>query len=207
MRRGAGTPGLSQENAGTRPAAPRRRAEALHTRNNIKPGLGQAREGSSCPCRDTHDIRLPWRPDRRHIEVSTTHSIVLRVHLLEVLPRDRECANCILLHLSLSGSVYAVQQFGRRCQTPGRWTKGYLPRYLLGMRGRADGRVESLRGTWRSFHLLRGMGRPTGRSMPGKKNKLRNWPSRWRPEKPLRKTEQNEWDMSGVGLFVDTRPP
>ena len=138
----------------------------------MKPGLGQAHEGSSCPRRDTHDIMiwLPWRSDRRHIEVSTTHSIVLRVHLLEVLPRDRECANCILLHLSLSGSVYAVQQFGRRCQTPGPgYKKGYLPRYLLGMRGRADGRVGSLRGTWRSFHLLGGMGRPTGRSMPGKK--------------------------------------
>ena len=64
----------------------------------------------------------------------------------------------------------AVQQFGRRCQTPGPgWTrKGTYPG-LLGMRGRADGRVGSLRGTWRSFHLLRGMGRPTGRSMPGKK--------------------------------------
>ena len=51
----------------------------------------------------------------------------------------------------------------------GRGGQERVPRYLLGMRGRADGRVESLRGTWRSFHLLRGMGRPTGRSMPGKK--------------------------------------
>jgi hypothetical protein len=95
VRRGAGTPGLSQENAGARPATPWRRAKALHTRNNIKPGLGQAREGSSCPRRDTHE-RLPWRPDCRHIEVSTTHSIVLRVHLPEVLVRWRKDANCIL---------------------------------------------------------------------------------------------------------------
>ena len=39
---------------------------------------------------------LPWRPDCCHIEVSTTHSIVLCVHLPEVLPRDCGCANCIL---------------------------------------------------------------------------------------------------------------
>ena len=110
--------------------------------------------------------RLPWRPDRRHIEVSTPHSIVLRVQLPEVLPRDRECANCILPSQKACGSAVWPS-------LPDAWAgvdkKGYLPRYLLGMRGRADGRVGSLRGTWRSFHLLRGMGRPTGRSMPGKK--------------------------------------
>ena len=69
------------------------------------------------------------------------------------------------LHLR---SVHAVQQLAVAAR-PTRGGQERVPRYLLGMRGRADGRVESLRGTWRSFHLLRGMGRPTGRSMPGKK--------------------------------------
>ena len=75
---------------------------------------------------------------------------------------------CELHPSSISESVHAVQQLAVAAR-PTRGGQERVPRYLLGMRGRADGRVESLRGTWRSFNLLRGMGGPTGRSVPGKK--------------------------------------
>ena len=91
-------------NTGTVPGERRRAAgrAAEESQGAAHPQQHQARPGTGA--RKVFHVRavtriirlLPWRPDRRHIEVSTTHSIVLRVHLPEVLPRDRGCANCIL---------------------------------------------------------------------------------------------------------------
>ena len=115
---------------------------------------------------------------------------------------------CELHPSSISASVYAVQQFGCRCQTnPGPVDKKGVPMQLLGMKGDEPTGGWEASGALGAPSIYLGVwAGPLGGQCPVK-NKLRNWPSRWRLEKPLRETEQNEWDMSGVGLFVDTRPP
>jgi hypothetical protein len=103
-------------------------------------------------------------------------------------------------------SAPAEIKLGRRCQTNVQTTRGTKV-FAANERGRADGVWDASGATEPPSYLFWGMGRPARCQFPVQKDKLRNWPSRWRLEKPLRETEQNEWDMSGVGVFLDTRPP
>ena len=103
-------------------------------------------------------------------------------------------------------SAPAEIKLGRRCQTNVQTTRGTKV-FAGNERGRADGGWDASGATEPPSYLFWGMGRPTRCQFPVQKEKLRHWPSRWRLEKPLRETEQNEWDMSEVGVFLDTRPP